>query len=149
MSKPGRQRIGIAVVIRQSSVLVGERPASAPLPGMAEFPGGKCESGELPRACAVRECQEETGIVVEPQSQLTTIDWDYDHGSVELHFWLCRPGADLPEDVPLQAPFRWVPISELQTLRFPEANAAVIELLQQQIADPEADADPDADGAVL
>ncbi len=139
MTESGRQRIGIAVVIRHTSVLVGERSSAVSLPGLAEFPGGKCDSQELPRVCAVRECQEEAGIVVEPQSQLATISWDYEHGNVELHFWLCRPVSDVPDDFRLLTPFRWVEVSELHALNFPEANAAVIKLLQQQFAEPHAD----------
>ncbi|MGH8426845.1 MAG: Nudix family hydrolase [Gammaproteobacteria bacterium] len=43
-------------------VLVGERPASKPLAGHLEFPGGKLEPGETPVAALVRELEEELGI---------------------------------------------------------------------------------------
>ena len=39
-------RIGIAVVESAGRILVGQRAADVPLPGLAEFPGGKCESDE-------------------------------------------------------------------------------------------------------
>lgn len=125
------RRIGIAVVQQGDCFLVGTRPAGSPLAGCAEFPGGKCEPDELPGACAVRECFEETGLTVELVSQLATIPWSYPHGDVELHFWLCRcvevtSNASPPLPV---APFRWLPRTQLQDESFPPANAAIIEQL--------------------
>ena len=121
--------IGISVVERDGRFLVGVRPEGVPLAGYAEFPGGKCEPGETPEACAVRECREETGLVVEPVGLLERRTWDYPHGRVELSFVLCRPVGD---EEPA-GPFGWVPRAELAGLRFPEANAVVVEGL---IADP-------------
>ena len=54
--------------------------------------------------------------------------FDYPHGTVELHFWLCRPVV--VETVQTgQRGFRWRPAAELSDLRFPEANAPVISML--------------------
>lgn len=125
------RRIGIAVVQHTECILVGTRPAGAPLAGYSEFPGGKCDPGELPSACAVRECFEETGLTVEPATQLATIPWSYPHGDVELHFWQCRCVGNDPQSpppVPAQ-PFRWLPRQQLHHELFPPANAAVLELL--------------------
>lgn len=114
--------IGVAVVERDGSYLVGVRPEGVPLAGCAEFPGGKCERGETPEACAVRECFEEAGLIVEPVRRLERRTWDYPHGRVELSFVLCRP----TDDAEPKEPFRWVPRADLARLRFPEANAAVL-----------------------
>lgn len=117
--------IGVAVVEQGGSYLVGARPEGVPLAGYAEFPGGKCEPGETPEACAVRECFEEAGLAVEPVRRLERRTWDYPHGRVELSFVLCRPAGDAEP----KGTFRWVPRADLTGLRFPEANAAVLELL--------------------
>ncbi|MFQ5734162.1 MAG: NUDIX domain-containing protein, partial [Planctomycetaceae bacterium] len=84
-------RIGIAVVSCDARYLVGTRAADVPLAGMHEFPGGKCEPGESPCDCAVRECREETGLHVTPLEELDRPTHAYPHGTVELHFWLCVP----------------------------------------------------------
>jgi mutator protein MutT len=119
--------IGIAVVERDGRYLVGVRPDGTPLDGYAEFPGGKCEPGEPPDACAVRECREEAGLDVEPVRLLDRRTWDYPHARVELSFFLCRPiDAKLPA-----AQFRWVSREELAALRFPEANAVVMKSLTE------------------
>lgn len=122
-------RIGIAVVESAGQVLVGLRPEGVPLSGMAEFPGGKCEQDETPRSCAVRECREETGLLVVPREHLATVEYSYPHGDVELHFWRCVLSPGLPDHASPQAPFRWVSYDELQTLDFPKANQRVLKTM--------------------
>jgi len=126
-------KIGIAVVESAGRILVGKRSPNSPLPGLAEFPGGKCESDETPRSCAVRECQEETGLIVIPREHLATIEHSYPHGDVELHFWRCALSPGLPDLAAPVNPFRWIKFEKLASLQFPEANRLVLEqLLQKQ-----------------
>ena len=124
-----RKRIGIAVVENNGRYLVGLRPQGVPLAGLSEFPGGKCESDETPRACAVRECREETGLMVVPTEQLATVNFSYPHGDVELHFWKCGLAPGLSADARPQGGFRWVDLQELRNLEFPEANRSILEQL--------------------
>jgi len=115
--------VGIAVVAWQGRVLVGERGAEGPLPGAAEFPGGKCRPGESPRDAALRECREETGLAVEAVERLGVVRHDYAHAAVELHFWRCVPVAPAGEAAP---PFRWILPRDLPSLPFPPANAGIV-----------------------
>ena len=124
-----RARIGIAVVESAGRVLVGRRAEGVPLAGLAEFPGGKCEADETPRSCAVRECREETGLVIVPREHLATVEHSYDHGDVELHFWRCGLSPGLPDQAVPIAPFRWISFEELATLSFPAANRTVLDQL--------------------
>jgi len=126
-------RIGIAVVESAGKILVGQRAADVPLPGLAEFPGGKCEIDETPRSCAVRECQEETGLIIIPRDHLATIEHSYPHGDVELHFWRCGLGPGLPDHAIAESPFRWISFEELASLQFPEANRAVLKQLLRRV----------------
>lgn len=128
------RRIAVAVVESDGHVLVGVRPPAADLAGYHEFPGGKCESDETPRAAVVRECREETGLVVIPRDHLMTVSHSYDHGHVEVHFWRCRLSPDLPDRAAARDPFTWTPIAKLTTLQFPEANDEVIRRLTSESA---------------
>jgi 8-oxo-dGTP diphosphatase len=121
-------RIGIAIVEHAGRFLVGVRREGSPLPGKAEFPGGKCVEGESSAECAVRECLEEAGLAVAAVRLLDQRVHHYPHGTVELSFWLCEPSSQegIAED---HHGFRWVDREELQTLDFPEANQRVLELL--------------------
>mgnify|MGYP001070400007 CR=1 FL=1 len=120
-------RIGIAVVERHGEYLVGFRTAGQVLAGHAEFPGGKCEAGEESNDCTVRECREETGLVVRAVEKLEQTLFEYDHGRVELNFWLCHP---IDEKATPTGNFRWIRVSELRDLPFPDGNDAVIRRLQ-------------------
>lgn len=120
-------RIAIAVIRHQGQVLIGQRPAGAPLAGLWEFPGGKLLPGESVETAAVRECREETGLDVLPESHLADIPHQYAHGAVRLTFIACRP-LD-PAQTPA-APFRWVPLAELPNYEFPEANGPVLAMLR-------------------
>jgi 8-oxo-dGTP diphosphatase len=126
-------KIGVAVVEWRGRYLVGRRPEGGPLGGYGEFPGGKCLPGETQAACAVRECHEETGLEVFAVDLLMHRTFDYPHGSVDLQFWLCRPTARVQEQIPDDCRgFVWTSVTELPSLRFPEANAPLLEMLARR-----------------
>lgn len=129
------KQIGIAIVERDGHYVVGTRRSGQDLAGFAEFPGGKCEHGESPEDCAVRECLEETGLHVIPVRLLERTEHNYAHAVVELHFWLCRVESVFDETrgtMPaLINEFQWKSIDELRGLTFPEANAGILSLLSQ------------------
>lgn len=118
--------IAIAVVEHAGQFLIGERPPGVALAGLWEFPGGKVEPGETPEAAAVRECLEETGLLVEVVGEYPRHDHDYAHDRVRLQFFSCRPKSQ--ELAPL-SPFRWVPREELQAYEFPRGNSELLSLL--------------------
>lgn len=121
----GPTPVGIAVVLRDGLCLVGTRPTGVPLAGRLEFPGGKCRSGESSRDAAVRECLEETGLEVTSRELLSEVTHRYEHGMIQLNFWLCHPAEHAIDQTP-KADFGWIPLGELDANRFPEANAGLI-----------------------
>lgn len=131
--KETHKRIGIAIVLRGSDVLVGVRGPGTVLEGMHEFPGGKCEPGETPAACAIRECFEETGLRVDVTETIQTTRFSYPHGDVELSFFLCRLLDDHQDREP-QGNFRWIPVRELSRCQFPEGNRDALARLWERFA---------------
>ena len=123
-------QIGIAVVEHRGRYLVGIRPEGGPLGGCAEFPGGKCHAGETTGLCARRECLEETELEVQAVDLLMHRVFTYPHGTFDLHFWLCHP-APRAEVKDNHKGYRWVPASELRSLKFPEANLPLVEVLSK------------------
>ena len=125
--------VAIALVAHQGCYLVGRRGPNGPLAGYFEFPGGKCLPGEVPEACAVRECLEETGLPVEVIRLRREIPFTYPYGAVRLYFFDCRL---LPDSEPhkVHPAFQWVPQRKLPEYRFPEPNQS---LLTELAATPE------------
>jgi 8-oxo-dGTP diphosphatase len=124
------QLVAIAVVEHEGRFLIGRRPAGKPLAGYWEFPGGRVEEGETPQAAAIRECQEETGVVVFATGNYGIVKHEYEHAVVELHFVACRPASDPPPQP--TPPFMWVSREDLRACSFPAGNESVLRRLLQR-----------------
>lgn len=107
------------------------RPEGAPYSGYWEFPGGKCEPGESPEEATCRECLEESGMTVKIVAARRVITHDYPHARVELHAFDCLP-LEIQAGPSATSGFVWVPALELPRLRFPEANARLLEELARE-----------------
>lgn len=81
-------RVAAAVLLRpDGQVLLAQRPPGKPYEGYWEFPGGKLEPGETPRAALDRELGEELGIAVTRAAPWFTQEFVYPHAHVELAFF--------------------------------------------------------------
>jgi len=127
-------RVGIGLIGRAGHYLIRRRPPlpGSPMPGFWEFPGGKCDPGESPEQAAVRECREESGLIVRVLGRRAIITYTYPHGPVELHYFDCAT-ADLASEPDPGSGFRWVPAWELASYRFPEANEAIVAALVGEV----------------
>lgn len=121
-------RVGIAIIEHEGHFLIGQRTESQVLGGYDEFPGGKCFPEESFEACAIRECREETGVEVQVVNQFHATRHIYEHGEIEIVFMKCQPLAMVNLQESCNG-FKWIPRSDLATLRFPEANAIVVRKL--------------------
>ena len=122
--------VAAAVIERGGALLVTRRLEGTHLEGRWEFPGGKCEPGETLHECLVREIDEELAVDVLPGDTLLVTTHAYPEKTVELHFISC---AITGEPEPQQGQqMQWIERSRLDTLAFPEADAALIALLMRQ-----------------
>ena len=116
-----------AVVHRDGRFLVTRRLADGHLPGLWEFPGGKCEPGESHEVCLAREFREELDVDIEVGPELLTTEHVYPEKTVRLHFRRCGLRSE-PQPM-LGQEMRWITRDELQTLSFPEADRDLIRML--------------------
>jgi 8-oxo-dGTP diphosphatase len=119
--------VAAGVVIERGRVLLSQRKTGTHLAGAWEFPGGKVEPGEDPRAALVRELEEELGIQCEVGEPVEVTFHAYPSKSVLLLFFLARRTAGSAEPRALDvADVRWALPGELDPAQFPPADVAVL-----------------------
>jgi len=121
--------VAAAVIERPGEILLAQRPGGKPYPGYWEFPGGKIEEGEDPRAALVRELKEELDIEVTEATPWITRVYTYTHATVRLHFW--RVTAWRGEPKPLEdQDIRWQRVGATDVSPMLPANAPVLTALE-------------------
>jgi len=119
--------VGVGLVWSGDRLAVGVRQPGSPMPGLSEFPGGKCTPGETPMQAVVRECLEELGLTIQVIGLRLRTQHSYPHGMIDLHFYDCR-AVDEKELTP---PFEWKTVEEIAGLEFPEGNAELLKDLAE------------------
>ena len=128
-TKPKHLRVGVAIVLDDKGrVLVNHRPDEGYYGGWWEWPGGKCERGETPKACARRELREEIGIAVGEMKPFGVERAEYPGRIVKVHFFLCKKkkGSRAKRDA---LEHRWLAPEKISKLKFLEANLPVLRRL--------------------
>ncbi|HZN67112.1 MAG TPA: 8-oxo-dGTP diphosphatase MutT [Tepidisphaeraceae bacterium] len=121
-----RTDVVIAIIRRENTVLICQRPPGKSFESYWEFPGGKREPGETVTECLEREVREELAVRVRPRLALSVIDHDYPRGRIRLHPYVCDHVDGEPQPLASQA-VKWVEPRKLREHRFPPANDNLVE----------------------
>ncbi|MDH5263940.1 MAG: Nudix family hydrolase [Betaproteobacteria bacterium] len=121
--------VAAAVIERpDGTFLLACRPEGKPYPGYWEFPGGKIEAGEEPRAALDRELREELGIEVREATPWVTRVYAYTHATVRLHFFRVTAWDGEPKPLEDQA-IAWQRVESPDVSPMLPANAPVLAAL--------------------
>lgn len=121
--------VAAAVLLREESFLLAQRPAGKIYAGYWEFPGGKIEPGESPLRALCRELHEELGIeVIEAHPWLTRV-FTYPHAAVRLNFFRVLRWRGEPHGCENQS-LIWQTVSDITVGPLLPANAPVLRALQ-------------------
>ena len=115
--------------------LINCRPAGTALAGFWEFPGGKRQPNETPRAALDRELYEELGIEVLDAERFLALAHDYGDKHVRLDVWrvLSFRGVVAARE---GQPLRWVTLDELAHVRLLEADGPIVARLRSEARPP-------------
>ena len=113
----------------EGKVLACRRAADRHLGGLWEFPGGKVEDGEDPRAALARELSEELGIVVKVGDRFdAVVEWTDGVVRIRLSGFLCEIEEGTAEALE-HDDIRWCEREELPGLKWAEADLPILEEL--------------------
>jgi A/G-specific adenine glycosylase len=121
--------IAAGIIQINGKFLITRRKLDGLLGGLWEFPGGKVEGNEDASSACIREIKEETGIIVEIHSHLTTIRHAYTHFKIKMDIFYCRY---ISGRVRLKGPidYHWIRLKDIDRFAFPKANLKFIPLIK-------------------
>jgi 8-oxo-dGTP diphosphatase len=120
-SPPRRIRVVAAVIPREGRYLITQRRATAVLPLLWEFPGGRVESGETDTAALRREVMHRLGVEVNVGSLISFVSHPYERYTVDLHLYECAILSGEPIEQNVLA-YRWVTSTEFDQYPFTPAD---------------------------
>ena len=126
--------VAAAVIRKNGTTLICSRPKNSDLAAFWEFPGGKCEPGETPEQCIIRECHEELGISITPLDRVHTLEHHYPDKFVRVIFIRCLMDENSPAPQPLDnQEIKWVQTEQLHTENLLPADLPLATLLANAV----------------
>jgi 8-oxo-dGTP diphosphatase len=114
-------RVVAAVLEREGRYLITQRRASAVLPLLWEFPGGRVESAETDASALKRELFHRLGVTIEPGQLISFVTHPYEKYAVDLFLYECELTGGEPRPLNV-ADFRWVRSAEFDRYPFTPAD---------------------------
>ncbi len=124
-------RVVAAVVESGGKYLITQRRATAVLPNLWEFPGGRVEPDERDEDALRREIRERLDADVRVLQMISFVRHPYERYTVDLHLYQC----ELLSDVRVCAvqDFRWIRSDEFDDFEFtPADEASMTKLLEER-----------------
>lgn len=118
-----------AVITKDGLVLCAQRGAGGSLAGLWEFPGGKVEPGETPRAALEREITEELDCTIAVGDEITLTSHEYDFAIINLTTFACTLLAGTPV-LTEHAQILWSKPEDLLDLEWAPADIPAVNLVR-------------------
>ena len=121
------KQAAIAIIVQDDKFLAIKRSQMVRAPGKICFPGGGVEEGESFEQAAVREMQEELGVVIEP---IRTVWSSVTAWNVEV-YWILADivSGEIQPDAAEVEWYRWMDLNELRTSDLLPSNADFLDAL--------------------
>jgi 8-oxo-dGTP diphosphatase len=116
-------RVVAAVLEKEGRYLITQRRATAVLPLMWEFPGGRVEEAETDANALRREVRHRLGAEIDVGKLISFVSHPYEHYVVDLFLYECVLSSDTLEGRNVHA-FKWVTSAEFDQYPFTPADEA-------------------------
>jgi 8-oxo-dGTP diphosphatase len=120
------RQVVAALILKDGKVLICQRTQHQPMALKWEFPGGKIEPGEQPKAALERELEEELGIRAVIGQEVAQVRHQYRRGGVvELRFYEVHEFEGELENK-IFKDIRWADLTDLPSYDFLEADFGLV-----------------------
>jgi 8-oxo-dGTP diphosphatase len=127
MSRRQIRVVGAMLEREPGRYLITQRPKTASLPLLWEFPGGRVMDGEDDAAALARELKERLGVEAKVLELAAHTHHSYAEYDLEFSVFYCQlkdPSAQLADLK--AADHRWVTLQEMGSYQFPGADARTL-----------------------
>jgi len=114
-------RVVAAVIARDGRYLITQRRATAVLPLLWEFPGGRVEHDETDADALRREVMHRLAVEVKVGSLISFVSHPYERYTVDLHLYECTIIQGEPVEQNVLA-FQWATSAEFDRYAFTPAD---------------------------
>lgn len=121
--------VSAALIWDGDTFMICQRPATKSCGLLWEFVGGKAEPGETGEEALVRECREELGITVEPESIFTQVTHQYPDITVHLTLFNAHIAEGAPQKLE-HNDIRWITPEEIPQYEFCPADKEILRRIQ-------------------
>jgi 8-oxo-dGTP diphosphatase len=123
MSASRTIRVVAAVVEKEGRYLITQRRATAVLPLLWEFPGGRVEDSETDTQALKREVRHRLGSEVDVGKLISFVSHPYEHYVIDLFLYECKLAGG-PLEARMVNGFKWVTSAEFDQYPFTPADEA-------------------------
>ena len=118
----------VAAIIRKDDKFFATQRGYGEWKDRWEFPGGKVETGEMPKDALKREIREELSTEISVDDFLCTVEYDYPKFHLTMHCYVC---SLLTEALHLNEheAARWLKNNELDSVKWLPADKIIVEQL--------------------
>lgn len=118
----------VAAIIRKEDKIFATQRGYGEWKGWWEFPGGKVETGQMPKDALKREIREKLSTEISVDDFLCTVEYDYPKFHLTMHCYVC---SLLTEALHLNEheAARWLKNNELDSVKWLPADKIIVEQL--------------------
>lgn len=124
MSTQRTIRVVAAVLERDGNYLITQRRASAVLPLLWEFPGGRVEEGETDPQALARELRHRLDVEIDVGKLISFVSHPYENYVVDLFLYECALVTDAAPTPHAVNAFKWVASGDFDQYPFTPADEA-------------------------
>lgn len=126
----GMVEVAAALIRKDDTFLICQRPEQKARGLLWEFVGGKLEPGETGEEALIRECQEELGIYVKPEGIFCQVVHKYPDITIRLSVYNARIAEGTPQLLE-HKDLKWITPKEIPLYDFCPADVDVLRKIQE------------------